>query len=455
MSSASYRLGAVELAGAIRRKEISAVAVLESVLERIALCQPKLNAFRVILSERARAEAAAVDVAIAAGKDPGPLAGVPYGAKDLFDVAGLPTAAGSKINLDRLAATADSVLVARMRAAGAVLLGVQTMDEYAYGFTTENAHYGPVHNPHDLSRSAGGSSGGSAAAVAAGLGALSIGSDTNGSIRVPSSFCGIFGLKPTFGRLPRSGSFPFVYDIDHVGPFARSVADLAHIYDVLQGWDSSDPACVRRAPDLTFPALATDTPLRIAVLGGWFEDMATAEAKSAVAAAADALSARDRVTFKAAELARSAAFLISVASGANLHRENLRARPGDFDPGTRGRFLAGALLPADVVLQAQRVRRRAYDEAMSLFEHHDVLLAPSTPTSAPLIGASMQVRANIGVLTQPISAIGLPVVAAPVRTGGLPIGVQIIAAPWREDLALQCAARLEAAGVATSQVVDP
>jgi AtzE family amidohydrolase len=449
-------LGAVELAGAIRRKQISAASALESVLQRIALCQPKLNAFRIVLAERAREEAAAIDAAIAAGKDPGPLAGVPYGAKDLFDVAGLPTAAGSKINLDRPPAKEDGVLVARMRAAGAVLLGVQNMDEYAYGFTTENAHYGPARNPHDTNRSAGGSSGGSAASVAAGLGALSIGSDTNGSIRVPSSFCGIFGLKPTFGRLPRSGSFPFVFDIDHVGPFARSVADLAQIYDVLQGWDGADPACVQRAPDFVVPSLtAPHAPVRVAVLGGWFEDNAGAEAREAVAIAADVLGARDHVTFAAAQLARSAAFLISVASGANLHRENLRTRPGDFDPGTRGRLLAGALLPADVLLQAQRVRRRAYDEGMALFAHHDVLLAPSTPTTAPLIGASMQVRANIGVLTQPISAIGLPVVAAPIRTGALPIGVQIIAPPWREDLALQCAARLEAAGVSTSQVIDP
>jgi Asp-tRNA(Asn)/Glu-tRNA(Gln) amidotransferase A subunit family amidase len=191
------------------------------------------------------------------------------------------------------------------------------------------------------------------------------------------------------------------------------------------------------------------------VLDGWFEEKAEPEGRAAVAAAADVLEARDRVTFNAAELARSAAFLISVASGANLHRETLRSRPGDFDPGTRGRLLAGALLPADAFLQAQRVRRRAYVEAMTLFEHHDVLLAPSTPASAPLIGASMQVRANIGALTQPISAIGLPVVAAPIRTSGLPIGIQIIAPPWREDLAFQCAARLEAAGVATSQVINP
>jgi len=153
-----------------------------------------------------------------------PLAGVPYAVKNLFDVQGLTTLAGSRINRDRPPAKQDAVLVARMRAAGAVLLGALNMDEYAYGFTTENTHYGPTRNPHDPSRTAGGSSGGSAAAVAAGLVPIALGSDTNGSIRVPSSLCGIFGLKPTYGRLSRSGTYPFVASLDHLGPFARSAA---------------------------------------------------------------------------------------------------------------------------------------------------------------------------------------------------------------------------------------
>jgi AtzE family amidohydrolase len=333
------------------------------------------------------------------------------------------------------------------------------MDEYAYGFTTENAHFGAVHNPHDLSRSAGGSSGGSAAAVAAGLGVFALGSDTNGSIRAPASFCGIFGLKPTFGRLPRTGTFPFVFDLDHLGPFARSTGDLSLVYSVLQGWDAGDPACVANPPE---PA-STSAPLRVAVLDGWFHDMAGAAAREAVAAAAEALGARARVRLARAEEARSAAFLITAASGANLHRANLRERPGDFDPAVRGRLLAGALLPASALLQAQRLRRAAYEEALALFGRFDLLLAPATPIPAPRLGEAeaeiggrlMPARPNIGVLTQPISVIGLPVVAAPVRTGALPIGVQLIAAPWREDLALAAAARLEATGVATAQVVDP
>jgi AtzE family amidohydrolase len=300
--------------------------------------------------------------------------------------------------------------------------------------------------------------------VAAGLGAFSLGSDTNGSIRVPSSFCGIFGLKPTFGRLPRTGSFPFVFDLDHLGAFARSPLDLALIYDLLQGWAEGDPACVERPFDSTLSRLDGAAPLRVGVLGGWFEDMADAAGLAATGLAAQALAAQDTFVLPLAESARSAAFLITAASGANLHRENLRNRPGDFDPATRGRLLAGALLPADAILQAQRIRRAFYDQAMAAFAQVDILLAPATPCQAPklgqktltIAGQEMPARPNIGVLSQPISAIGLPVVTVPMAVaGGLPMGVQVIAPPWREDLALRTAQQLAASGLATAPVVDP
>ena len=457
--------GAREIAAAVRERRLTAVAAAEAALARIEALNGRLNAYRVVTRDRALAEAAAVDAALSEGRDPGLLAGVPYGVKDLFDVAGLPTVAGSKIGLERPPASADAVLVARLKAAGAVLLGVQVMDEYAYGFTTENAHHGSVRNPLDLERSAGGSSGGSAAATAAGLGAFSLGSDTNGSIRVPASFCGVFGLKPTFGRLPRTGTFPFVFDLDHLGPFARSLADLALVYDVLQGHDAGDPACAARPAEPVLQRIGRSgaTP-RAAVLDGWFQDMAGPQALAAVAAVAEALEARSSVTLPSAEAGRSAAFLITAASGANLHRANLRARPGDFDPAVRGRLLAGSLLPADAIVQAQRLRRRLYDEAMAAFARFDVLIAPATPAPAPqlgqgtivIAGQEMPARPNIGVMSQPLSAIGLPVITVPVRAGsGLPIGVQIAAPPWREDLAFEAAARLEAAGLAASPVADP
>jgi AtzE family amidohydrolase len=458
-------LGALEAAAAVRGGRLSATALTQAALDRVDRLNGGLNAFRLVFAESALAAAAAVDRAIGSGDDPGPLAGVPFGVKDLFDVAGVPTAAGSRIGAEGPPARRNAVLLDRVRTAGAVLLGVQVMDEYAYGFTTQNAHFGRTGNPHDLARTAGGSSGGSAAAVAAGLGAFALGSDTNGSIRLPASFCGVFGLKPTFGRLPRTGAFPFVFDIDHVGPFARSVSDLALVYDLLQGADSGDPACVAERVEPVSPGLAERAPpARVGVLGGWFHDKAGPQARDAVAAAAEALGARTRVELGGAEAARSAAFLISAVSGANLHRRNLAERPELFDPATRGRLLAGGLLPADAVLQAQRVRRRVYEEALRLFSDFDLLIAPSTPMPAPrhdeatieIAGEILPTRPNLGLLTQPISVLGLPVVAAPIRlAAALPIGVQLIAPPWREDLAFAAAARLEALGLAGSQVVTP
>ena len=238
----------------MRSGQLSAESVASAALARIRRDNPTLNCFTTVLYEQALTDARQLDARIAAGEDPGPLAGVPVGAKDLFDVRGVVTRAGSKILTDGAPASSDAVLVRRLKAAGAILVGCQNMDEFAYGFTTENAHYGVTRNPHDNERVAGGSSGGSAAAVAAALVAVSLGSDTNGSIRVPASFCGIFGLKPTFGRLPRTGSFPFVHDLDHVGPFARTAGDLALAYDVLQGHDAGDAACAPRADRACEPA---------------------------------------------------------------------------------------------------------------------------------------------------------------------------------------------------------
>lgn len=455
-----HALGAAATARAVRARQVTALQVTEAVLARIEALNCGLGCFTAVLHDRALGEARAVDQALADGHDPGLLAGVPFGVKNLFDVAGLTTLAGSTINCDLPPAPRDAALVGRLSDAGAILVGTQAMDEYAYGFTTENAHYGTVHNPHDRARIAGGSSGGSAAAVAAGLGALALGSDTNGSIRVPASFCGLFGLKPTYGRLPRTGTYPFVYDLDHLGALARHAEDLALAYDVLQGHDTGDAACSLRAPQPVTPSLAAmPADLRVGVLGGWFDTMSTEPARDAVAQVADALAARRGASLSLAEPARAAAFLITAASGADVHRNDLRERAAEFDPGTRDRLLAGALLPAAIILQAQRVRRLAYQQAMQLFESFDLLLAACAPCPATLIGQptlelagkSLPTRPSIGVLTQPVSCIGLPVVAVPVRRpGALPIGVQLIAPPWHEARVLQVAAWLEARGVVGS-----
>ena len=213
---------ASEIAEAVRSGATSAAAVAEAALARIAERDGVLNSFTAVTRDRALAKARAIDAARARGEPLGALAGVPFAVKNLFDVAGLATLAGSKINREHAPAKADATLIARMEAAGAVLVGALNMGEYAYDFTGENVHDGPSRNPHDTGRMTGGSSGGSGGAVAGGLVPIALGSDTNGSIRVPSSLCGLFGLKPTYGRLSRARTFPFVASLDHLGPLARS-----------------------------------------------------------------------------------------------------------------------------------------------------------------------------------------------------------------------------------------
>src|SRR6266436_3405449 len=243
MSATLDGLSASEIAQAVASRKISALAVTEAALARIAKHNPLLNAFTDVTADRARAKARAIDAAVAAGQNAGPLAGVPFAVKNLFDVQRLPTRAGSKINRDLKPAARDATLIELMEAAGAVLVGSLNMGVYDSAFTGENVHDGPSRNPHDVTRMTGGSSGGSGGAVGGALLPLALGSDTNGSIRVPSSFCGIFGLKPTYGRLSRARSFPFVFSLDHLGPFARNVGDLALAYDTMQGPDPDDAAC--------------------------------------------------------------------------------------------------------------------------------------------------------------------------------------------------------------------
>ena len=213
------------IAAGVNRGASTACEIADGALQQIERDNPSVNAFTRVLGQRAREDATRVDLAIRSGRRALPLAGVPFAVKDLFDVAGLITTAGSRVLEDNPPATRDAALVRRLTDAGALLLGTLNMDEFAYGFTTENAHHGPTHNPHDLTRSAGGSSGGSGAAVAAGMVPVALASDTNGSIRVPASFCGVYGLKPTYGRLSRSGSYPFVFSLDHLGPLAADLRE--------------------------------------------------------------------------------------------------------------------------------------------------------------------------------------------------------------------------------------
>lgn len=454
---------ALSIADAVREGKVCAVEVVQAALKRIAARDNDLNCFTAVIAESALEDAARIDGEIAQGNYPGLLAGVPFAVKNLFDVAGLTTLAGSKINAENPPAIQDATAVAKLKQAGAVLVGTLNMDEYAYGFVTENSHYGATHNPHDLSRVAGGSSGGSAAAVAGGLVPLTLGSDTNGSIRVPAAFCGIFGLKPTYGRLSRAGVALFSSSFDHIGLFASSVRDIATVFDVLQGEDDRDPICTKRPCVEMRNLTANIDNLRIATSDDYFFKGANPEALAAVEQVARALDVIDYITIPEAHRARAAAFVITASEGANLHLEKLRERPQDFDPATRDRFLAGALIPSSWYIQAQRFRKWYRDRFREIFQNVDVIIAPTTPCPAPLIGQQTMifdgeeilVRPHLGLYTQPLSFIGLPVLSVPIQQqNGLPLGVQLIAAPYNEALILQVASVLEAKGIVGAEIVD-
>ena len=463
--SASPTMTAADAASGFKAGSFTAIEMVETSLARIAAHDPSLGAFTCVTAERARAQAAKLDARHARGEYCGPLAGAVFAVKNLYDIAGEVTIAGSRINRDNPPATADATLVTRLEAQGAILMGALNMGEYAYDFTGENAHYGPSRNPHNPLHMTGGSSGGSASAAAAGLVHMTLGSDTNGSIRVPSSFCGLFGLKPTYGRLSRAGSFPFVSSFDHLGPMGRSALDLALAYDAMQGDDASDPMQAKCPMQPSMSQLGAGIKgLRIARAGGYFARGAGSEVFDTVDLVAHALGATQKVELPEAHRARAAGYLVTMVEGASLHLDRLRTRAMDYDPDVRDRLIAGTMIPGAWVVQAQKFRRWFHDAVVKIFDEVDVIIAPATPCRAPLIGqknmvlegVEMMIRPNLGVFTQPISFIGLPVVSVPIWSDGvkLPMGVQIIAAPWREDIALRVAQDLASRGVAHAPVAS-
>lgn len=443
---------AVEIAAAVKSGRVSALELTQQALSRIETLNPRYNCFTDITASRAIAEANAVDQALQAGQTLPPLAGVPYAVKNLFDIEGYVTLAGAKINASHPPASQDATLVTQMKQAGGILLGALNMDEYAYGFTTENHHYGSTRNPHDPSRSAGGSSGGSAAAVAAGMVPLTLGSDTNGSVRVPSSMCGTFGLKPTYNTLSLEGMFPFVHSFDHAGLFARTSEDLAVTFKLL---NLNTHQTLSNIPDTGISGL------RIAVAGDYFEQ-GDAQVNAAIQLVANTLAISRKISLPEVARARAAAYVITASEGGNRHLARLRHQAEDFDPLTRPRLIAGTLIPAAWYIQAQRFRSWFYQQVMRIFDDVDIIIAPATPCCAQKIGQenimlndrSVPLRANMGMFTQPISFIGLPVVAAPIQQeGGMPIAIQVIAKPHNEEAALRVASYLEQQGVCSSKIV--
>jgi aspartyl-tRNA(Asn)/glutamyl-tRNA(Gln) amidotransferase subunit A len=428
-----------DLARSIQNRQISALEATKRTLAAIEAHNPRLNCFTDILHPRAIAKAQKIDQAIANGDPVGALAGVPFAAKNLFDIEGIITLAGSKINRDNPPARQDAIAIQILEAAGAILVGATNMDEYAYGFVTENAHYGATPNPLDPSRVSGGSSGGSAAAIAADLVPLALGSDTNGSVRVPAACCGVVGLKPTFGRLSRQGVFLFVSSLDHLGFFTPNVADMAAIWSIFGKKVLKD-------------SLSGLDGLKIALADDYFQQGAEPEVLEKVTAIAERLGVTQKITIPETARARAAAYIITAAEGANWHLQRLQTRLEDFDPATRDRLLAGALIPSSWYLQAQRFRRWYRDRLREIFTQVDIILTPTIPCVAPPLGVEKMIidgqevliRPNLGRFTQPFSFIGLPALSLPIkRPSQLPLGLQIIAAPDREDLILRLARVLE------------
>lgn len=442
---------AADIARAVHNGTLSPVAAIDRALAAIDACA-RLNAVTALHTDRAMARARALAHICATGRNPGPLAGVPFAAKNLFDVQGCVTRAGSRVTEADRPAARDAYAIRALEAAGAILVASTNMDELAYGFSGENAHDGDCRNPHDPGRVAGGSSSGSAALVGAGAVPLALGTDTNGSVRVPAALCGVAGLKPGYGLISRAGVLPFVRSLDHVGLFARCVDDLALALEALRGTDPDDPV---QRPRAAAPAPAH---LRAARLGGWFEAPLHPDVESAMAEAARVLGATEIRALPLAEEARAAAFILTTAEGGQAHLAGLVAHPERFGPLVRDRLRAGALVPAVWVARAQKLRRMLCEQLARALDGVDVLIAPATPCPAFAPGCaawqvadtSLPIRLGIGMFTQPLTLAGLPI-AVVARRGsgsGLPVGVQIVARAGSEASALAAAMRLEAAGFA-------
>ncbi len=414
-------------------------------LREIERLDAKLNAFITVTGEAALAEAAVRDEELARGIDRGPLHGIPIAHKDLMRTKGVRTTAGSKIFADYIPKR-DAAIVTRLREAGAVSVGKTGLHELAYGITSNNPHFGAIHNPWDLARIPGGSSGGSAAAVAAGIVPFTTGSDTGGSIRVPASFCGVVGLKPTFGRVNISGVLPLGFSQDHVGPITRTVRDAAIAFQAM----ADDPT------DYVPPADADLAGVRIGLPEDFFMEQVDPEVEASVRAAFDTAARIGgrvvEVKVPDMEALRSAAATCLLVEAASALRPFLDRR-ADFSADVLPKLDQGKGISAIDYIEAQRTRRRIGRQFAKLFEEVDCIFTPTTPMPAPRIGqtmlefkgASEEVRAAATRFTRGMNALGLPAISIPCgfSLSGMPIGLQMIAAARQEDRLLHAAAAME------------
>jgi len=476
-------VSAIEIAAAVRAGERSAVEVLDEYLARIAERDGEIHAFNLVTSDEARAQAEAVDAAVAAGDDPGALAGVPLALKDNMCTRGIPTTCSSKI-LDGWRPPYDATVVNRLREAGAVAVGKTNLDEFAMGSSTENSAFGPTHNPLDTSRVPGGSSGGSAASIAADFAALAIGSDTGGSIRQPAAFCGVVGMKPTYGAVSRYGLIAFASSLDQIGPFAANVADAAALFDIIAGHDPLDSTSIADfRPDASASLDRGVDGLRVGVVRelsggeGSVEGLSPdviARTNEAVAALEAAGATIEEISVPSSTLGLSAYYLVAPAeASSNLARYdgvrygmrvdapttgemNTASRTAGFGPEVKRRIMLGTYALSagyyDAFYgKALKVRTMMMREFAAAYEKVDVLISPTAPTTAFPLGERtadpMTMYVN-DVCTIPSNLTGHPAISVPFGLGddGMPVGVQVLAPALGDDLTFQVAAVLEAAG---------
>jgi aspartyl-tRNA(Asn)/glutamyl-tRNA(Gln) amidotransferase subunit A len=444
-----------ELSPLLAKKKLSPVELVESYLARIERLNQRFNAFITVTAEQALADARVAERELARGKRRGPLHGIPIALKDNIWTKGIRTTMGSAILRD-FVPVADATLVRKLRKAGAVILGKTNLHEFAYGATNENPHFGPTHSPWAHERITGGSSGGSAAAVCAGLCVAAIGSDTGGSIRVPAALCGIVGLKPTFGRVSVHGVFPLAPSLDHIGPLARSVADAALVLGAIAGRDPLDPTSVAKPAENFLPAAkAKRRKIRL----GWPKEhlweRIHPDVQRLVEAAASSLvrngGSIEEVSLPTLSAAVEAANMMSIAEALAVHEQAgyFPARASEYGEDVRKRLGMGSDIRAVEYLKGRATLERAKAEFAAAFESVDAIVAPTVPMVAPKIGSETvrigstdePMRSALLRLTRPGNLTGLPNVSTPCgfTSEGLPVGMQLIGRPFGEGDLLEIA----------------
>ena len=440
-----------DLAPKIESGELSPVELTRRVLDLIEKRQPRLNAFITVTAEHALARARQAEQEIRSGSYRGKLHGIPYAAKDLFYTKGIKTTVGSKIMGD-FVPDFDCAVIEKLDAAGAVMVGKAGLHEWAYGITSNNPHYGSIRNPWDTDRIPGGSSGGSTSALAGGLCSFSLGSDTGGSIRIPASFCGLVGLKPTFGRVSRYGVFPLGHTLDHAGPFGLTVRDTAEVYRAMAGGDARDESSVYRP--LAQPKFSAEPSLagrRLGVPENFYFDHLHPEVEASVRKAISVLGDLGAelvpITVPDIEEFNAVARLILLAEATSVHEKRLRERRGDFGEDVRALFDQGRFVRASDYLNAQRRRRALLVAFNELLEQVDAIVTPTIPVPPAKIGQDTlvvsgvehNVRLATTRIVRALNLTGLPLLSVPcgLTSENLPVGLQIIGRLWDESSILE------------------